>query len=142
MLGDFQIANCFVKADRTHGDGKQSHERPRQRRATCDRASGDPNAKGYDTYRDWERECGIHVGLHSKEGSFSLKAAYSKQIETGGIVGAPEARANDVDCHIGSYEERPPGGGQFLEKVPCLSRTNRFGSFRTAGASYVDHIGR
>ena len=67
QLGDFEIANCLIKADRTHDDGKQSHERPNQRRATADRASGDPNAKGNDTYRDLERECGIHVGLHSKE---------------------------------------------------------------------------
>jgi hypothetical protein len=67
QLGDFEIANCLIKADRTHDDGKQSDERPSQRRATADRASGDPNAKGNDTYRDLERECGIHAGLHSKE---------------------------------------------------------------------------
>src|ERR1700721_1290943 len=66
-LGDFEIANCLINADRTHDDGKQSHERPSQRSATADRASGGPNAKGNDTYRDLERECGIHVGLHSKE---------------------------------------------------------------------------
>jgi hypothetical protein len=67
QLCDFEIASCLIKADRTHNDGKQSHERPSQRRASGDRASDNPNAKGNDTYRDWERECGIHVGLHSKE---------------------------------------------------------------------------
>src|ERR1700720_3721473 len=67
QLGDFEIANCLIKADRTHDDGKQSHERPSQRRATVDGASGDPDDKGNDTYRDLERECGIHAGLHSKE---------------------------------------------------------------------------
>jgi hypothetical protein len=52
QLGDFDSASCLIKADRTHNDGKQSHERPGQRRASGDRASDNPNAKGNDTYRD------------------------------------------------------------------------------------------
>jgi hypothetical protein len=52
QLRDFEIANCLIKADRTHNDGKRSHERPSQRRASGDRASDNPNAKGNDTYRD------------------------------------------------------------------------------------------
>ena len=44
QLGDFEIANCLIKADRTHSDGKQSHERPRQRRATCAAAIQMPKA--------------------------------------------------------------------------------------------------
>ena len=67
QLGEFEIANCLINADRTHDDGKQSHERASQRRARVDRASGGPNAKGKDTYRDLERDYGIHTGLHFKE---------------------------------------------------------------------------
>src|SRR6266852_7346954 len=52
QLRDFDIASCLIKADRTHNDGKQSHERPGQRRASGDRARDNPNAKGNDTYRD------------------------------------------------------------------------------------------
>ena len=52
QLGDFEIANCLIKADRTHNDGKQSHERPSRRRASGDRVSDKPTAKGDDTYRD------------------------------------------------------------------------------------------
>jgi hypothetical protein len=67
QLGDFEIANCLINADRTHDDGKQSHERASQRRARVGRASGGPNAKGNYTYRDLERDCGIHAGLHFEE---------------------------------------------------------------------------
>ena len=52
QLHGFEIASCLIKADRTHNDGKQSHERPSQKRASGDRASDNPNAKGNDTYRD------------------------------------------------------------------------------------------
>jgi hypothetical protein len=45
QLCDFEIANCLIKADRTHHDDKQSHERPSQRGTAPDGASGDPNAK-------------------------------------------------------------------------------------------------
>jgi hypothetical protein len=88
QLGDFEIANWLVKAGRTDDRGKQSHKRPRQRRATADRAGGDPNAKGYD---DWERECGIHVGLHSKEERSAQKRHIaSRKIEADGIEGGPD----------------------------------------------------
>jgi hypothetical protein len=86
QLGDFEIANCLVKAGRTDDHGKPSHKRPRQRRATADRAGGDPNAKGYDAYRDWERECGIHVGLYSKEKRSAQKQHIAtRKIEADGI---------------------------------------------------------
>ena len=52
QLHGFEIASCLIKADRTHNDGKQSHERPSQKRASGDQASDNPNAKGNDTYRD------------------------------------------------------------------------------------------
>jgi hypothetical protein len=52
QLRDFDIASCLINADRTHNDGKQSHERPSHRRAGGERASDDPDAKGNDTYRD------------------------------------------------------------------------------------------
>src|ERR1700736_1199568 len=54
QLRDFEIASCLIKADQTHNGGKQSHERPSQRRDSGDRAGDNPNAKGNDTYRDQE----------------------------------------------------------------------------------------
>ena len=52
LLREFYIANCLIKADRTHNDGNQSHERPSPRRASGDHTSDNPYAKGTDTYGD------------------------------------------------------------------------------------------
>jgi hypothetical protein len=78
----------LIEADRTHDDGKQSHQRPRQRRATADRASGDPDAKGYNTYRDLEENAAFMLASIPKKIVQPKSRIASRKIEADGIVGA------------------------------------------------------
>jgi hypothetical protein len=54
------FADCQIKADRAHNDGKHSDQCPGQMRASADRAGGNPDSKNNDTYRDGERDRVIH----------------------------------------------------------------------------------